>query len=262
MSYLSSKIGLSVSLDSNNNRLVFGEGVLFDKLSIRTFADLAPVVKDKNLNLSNDPAYFMYRNVRLARDEAELNEKNLRFDITVIPPTKIGEEFVKTFGHYHPKVAGTAFSYPELYFVASGEATFLLQKDDLSDIILTQVVAGSSAIIPPGYGHTTINQTKKTLVMANWVCGSFKSQYGEFEKIRGASYYIMDNVGKAEVVKNPNYSYAPKIRELKSNIALLSNEKNLPIYEYLRSDKLNFLVNVAKYSDQLSVENSFIKPTI
>ena len=40
----------------------------------------------------------------------------------------LGSEYVKTVGHYHPPVPGTDVSYPEIYQVLDGSATYLLQK--------------------------------------------------------------------------------------------------------------------------------------
>ena len=99
---LEDKIGLPVLL-GDDNRLTFGDVAMYDPIAIRKFSDLAPVIVDENIELSNDPAYLMYRNVYKISDRGNITQLRLRFDLTVIPPAVIGNEFVKTFGHNHPK---------------------------------------------------------------------------------------------------------------------------------------------------------------
>jgi glucose-6-phosphate isomerase len=99
----------------------------------------------------------MYRNLAWDdSDQAHLESQQVRFDMTVIPPGVICGEYVKTKGHYHP-TAPDGTGYPELYQVIEGEAHYLLQKEDLSDVVVVHAKAGESVFIPPGYGHVTIN---------------------------------------------------------------------------------------------------------
>ncbi len=71
----------------------------------------------------------------------------------------------------------------------AGEAQFLLQKRDLSDVVVVSGAAaagdgnggggsgGDTVFIPPGYGYVTINPSDhRTLVMANVVSDAFLSE--------------------------------------------------------------------------------------
>ncbi len=264
MQDLSAKIGLPITLE-DDNRLSYPPVVDCEEVAERTFYDLLPVCENNTLDLSNDPAYFMYRNIRKRGDEKILQSMNLRFDLTVIPSGKIGNEFVKTFGHYHPKKPGTAFYYPELYFVLSGQATYLLQHKDLSgnadDVILVRADTPTLVVMPPGYGHVTINEKSEPLVMANWVEATFVSEYSEYENSRGAAYYLEDNFGKTKIVANPQYGNVPKTRELKSYPQYLLHLANKPIYQYLSDPAIESLTNVEKYIARLSVEQLFAPKT-
>jgi len=156
---LEDAIGLKVLLNDDNT-LEFDDSVEVEKISARKFSDLATVVADESVQLSDEPAYLMYRNVRLATDEEVLRSNNIRFDLTVIPPAMIGDEFVKTSGHYHPMRPGTDVAYPELYYVVAGQATYLMQKRDevgnIVDVLLCRVRAGEAIVMPPDYGHVTV----------------------------------------------------------------------------------------------------------
>jgi len=128
----------------------------------------------------------------------------------------LGSEYVKTVGHYHPRVPGTNLTYPEIYQVLEGSATYLLQKveegeeDLVLDVVVIKAEKGDLVLVPPGYGHVTINASDETLKMANWVCRDFSSVYEPIKRLSGASYFLL----KDGFVKNPLYKNIPPIRNL------------------------------------------------
>ena len=258
---LEDKIGLNVQL-KDNFRLEFGTDVEFDQFSTRNFSDLKIVAAEEDLSLSDQPAYLMYRNLRKSGDLKKIKTAHLRFDITVIPPGKLGEEFIKTSGHYHPKKAGTEIAYPELYYVILGQATYLNQKvgssDKIEDVVLSRVKAGEAIITPPNYGHVTINELDQPIVMANWVCDDFKSVYGDYEKKRGAIYYLKNQTLTTKIEKNPRYLEDIKLKELKSAPKILDELSSLAIYNYINKiDKLKFLSDPDQFVNDLTIKNLF-----
>jgi glucose-6-phosphate isomerase len=161
---------------------------------------------------ASDPLYYMYRDLALSSaDRCWLDRAHLRYDITVIPPRDLCGEYVKTKGHYHP-CSPEGIGYPELYEVMDGQAQFLLQSRTLDDAILVLAGTGARVIIPPGYGHITINpSTDSTLVLSNLVSTAFESEYGEYEIRHGAAYYIMTG---GRLVRNRNYPNLPQLRRI------------------------------------------------
>ncbi len=160
----------------------------------RKSSEMQEVSEEKNFEITERIAYFMYRAVKS-------NEK-LRFDITEILPETLGKENNKTYGHYHPK-SKDSLEYPEIYQVLEGNAAFILQKHTEKGIKCAIISAkkGESIIIPPKYGHVSINKsTKENLVLANLVCSDFESDYSEYKKNTGAAVYIKEN--KIEINKN------------------------------------------------------------
>jgi glucose-6-phosphate isomerase len=155
---------------------------------IRTGTDMRQVLQSPAC-ATDEPLYFMYRDLaRSDKDKQWLKTHEIRYDLTIIPPRQICGEFVKTKGHYHPNnEAGVG--YPEIYEVISGQAHYLLQHRGLQDIVLVPAKEGEVVIIPPGYGHVTINPGTSRLVMCNLVSAGFKSEYEEFERRQGAAYY-------------------------------------------------------------------------
>jgi len=178
--------------------------------SVRTIAEMRPVLADPSCE-GHAPLYFMYRD--LAKSDADrrwLQSQKLRYDLTVIPPCTLCGEWVKTKGHYHPKnPAGIGF--PEVYEVLEGEAKYLLQSQKLDDVVMISAHAGDIVVIPPEYGHISINPSAdKALAMANIVSTAFESEYGEYETLHGAAYYAMSN---GRLQKNPHYPKIPEARQ-------------------------------------------------
>ncbi len=150
----------------------------------RMVSDLEEVLMDPKRAGPQGIAYHMFRDV--------YTHGSLRYDVTIIPPRMFGEEFVKTYGHYHPE-AKPGLSYPELYQILSGEAVFIMQKkkrDDSVDCIITKCRRGDVVFVPPNYGHVMVNPNPSaTLVSANIVSNNFSSEYGEYKENHGAAYY-------------------------------------------------------------------------
>lgn len=195
---------------------------------IRTGTDMRQVLQSPAC-APDEPLYFMYRDLaRSEKDKLWLKNHDIRFDLTIIPPRQICGEYVKTKGHYHPNnEAGVG--YPEIYEVISGQAHYLLQDRDLRDVVLVPAKEGEVVIIPPGYGHVTINPGTCRLVMCNLVASGFGSEYEEFEQRQGAAYY--ENCD-GSFVKNSHYPDIPPLR--RATPALLSGEFpeiHAPLYD-------------------------------
>lgn len=209
------------------------------KASIRTAGQIGNVcydIKFMRKTDENKPIYYMHRQLEC--------ENNIRYDITIIPPLMMGEEYVKTFGHYHPP-ANKNGSYTELYEVLEGSAIYLLQKlsnGKVSDVIAIEAKKGDVVPIPPDYGHITINPGSSVLKMANLVSNDFNSEYREYQNLRGGAYYFLE--GK-KWMKNPKYGDLPEIRFLKPSKKFQSGIINM----LKNPNKLEFLRKPEKYNE-------------
>lgn len=223
---------------------------------VRRLSDMVEVVYDKDwLNtISNKEdiiLYYMYRD--LALDDADrkvMRKEHLRYDITIIPPRKLGCEYVKTAGHLHPNVPGTNLSYTEIYEVLEGRAHYLLQKSEagyVEDVVLVEAEKGDKVIIPPNYAHVTINPTQTELKMANWVSDRFSSIYEPIKERRGASYFeLVDD----SFIRNENYDDIPPLRRIKpSYIPNTEINKIEPMYSLIKKNPsaLRFLNEPQNY---------------
>lgn len=215
---LSQAAGFALWMDGASGTLAFG-GVSPGAVSARSRQDLLPVLADAGSD-GPEVAYTMYRDVGTPSGRENAAGSGLRFDLTVLAPGRYGQEFVKTFGHDHPEKPGAGIAYPELYEVVHGRALYLLQRRaetgrDFSDVVLIEAKAGQSVLIPPGYGHVTVNVGSGWLVTANWVERSFASDYSRVRTDGGAAVFVEDDGrGGWRVRRNPRIGRCPEPRVL------------------------------------------------
>jgi glucose-6-phosphate isomerase len=102
--------------------------------------------------------------------------------------------------------------------------------------------AGEIVLIPPGYGHVTINPSKNTVLqMANIVSTRFESDYRGYESLHGAAYFEKVQEG---FVKNPAYTTSTSLRYAKiPKNAGSSSVISAPLYDLVeqRASVLEFL---------------------
>ncbi len=219
---------------------------------IRRLYDMKEVIyDDKWLESSKDmDLYYMYRDLAISnRDHSLILQNDLRYDVTIIPPFNLGSEYVKTAGHYHPTIKGTEYTFPEVYEVLSGVAHYLLQKsqnNQITDVVIVEAKEGDKVVVPPNYGHVTINPSNKELKMANWVSREFSSIYDPYRNCGGAAYFELTD---GSMVANENYKNLPEIRRLKpSNHSKIGFYKNKEMYGLIReAEKMKYLNHPQDY---------------
>jgi glucose-6-phosphate isomerase len=223
------------------------------KPDIRRLHDMKEVIYDQSwLKTAEDfDLYYMYRDLFLSRSDGEkLREHGLRYDITIIPPGMLGREYIKTAGHYHPNVPNGNVTFPELYEVLEGEALYLLQNLDLSDAVVVNASAGDKVLVPPNYGHITINRSNKTLKMANFVAKDFSSLYDPYKERAGGAYFFT----KEGWIKNERCPEAALLRKIEApegkRLNKLGLGKDREMYSLLKEPRLlDFLTKPEEHLD-------------
>jgi glucose-6-phosphate isomerase len=253
VSDLTAVCGLPLSFDSEG-RLGFNQGLAPVVPDIRFRKDMLEVLYDRQGG-GPDELYYMYRGVCREEDRKLLRERGLRYDVTVIRSGTIGREYIKTAGHYHPLKPGTEATYPEVYEVLQGRAHYLLQTEpdeEGVEALLVEAVAGDKVLIPPGYGHITINPGPGILIMSNWVAEGFSSVYGPIRELGGAAFFELASGGEDDLfVPNPRYQPTPRFstREVRS-CPEFGLESGRPMY-------MAFLESPAKFAFLTEPENFF-----
>lgn len=151
---------------------------------------------------------------------------NKKGNITVWQSGRVGDEYIKTYGHYHVS------DFEEVYEVLAGEGILLLQErktnsdgtpvdDEVSAVKAIFVKKGNKISIPKRAGHMMANIGTDWLVtrdnspleneMREVAAWPMHADYAPIKKLHGFAYYIVDKDGTPFFVKNPNYKNTPEL---------------------------------------------------
>lgn len=177
--------------------------------SIRSLEELKPVLKNPQ-SLGQNPVYWVFSEIT---DPSKGSEWA---NVTIISPGKIGGEYPKTFGHYHPENAPD-----EIYHLIEGEGILQLQKKHLEDgvwnpekvdeVYLIKAKVGDEIVIKKEFGHSWSNMGSGPLIsFDNWRSSHTPSDYEYIEKLHGMAYYLIEADGQVKAVPNPNYKHLPE----------------------------------------------------
>lgn len=163
------------------------------------------------------------------------NQRN----ITIWEPGKVGEEYIKTYGHYH------IGKLDETYWPIFGEGIVLVQKravdasgnpidDEIEQAYAVHVKPGDSLFIPSEWGHLVANISDTYFVTAddspvnfdeeNPVSFPGHADYEAVKKMQGFCYYIVEADGKPILKKNAKYKKIPQIEIISSSEYPLKKE--------------------------------------
>lgn len=153
-------------------------------------------------------------------------------NITIWEPGLVGQEYIKTYGHYH------VGKLDETYWILFGEGVVLVQKravnssgspinDEIDQMYAVHVKPGDSIFIPAEWGHLVANISKTFLVTADDSPVNFEevdpvslpghADYEAVKAMRGFAYYVIERDGKAALVKNPKYTKVPELLIIESS---------------------------------------------
>jgi glucose-6-phosphate isomerase len=241
MKDLSPLAGFTVKFDPQYMHIAFGTEVRDPIYGTRSDEQMCRVLLDQDAELP-ELVYWMMRDTGIKAQSDFKQTAALRYDISVFRACHFGREFMKTSGHYHPLLPDSEVSWPEVYEILDGTALYVLQKVDnidlgpdevtVEDVIIVEGNPGDKVIMPPNYGHVTINRLETPLVMSNWVSSRFASVYGKVEESRGFAYYLLHGDGSPRWVRNPLYTrpLPPLRRAVVKEVPALGLTREQPLY--------------------------------
>lgn len=217
MKDLSQYFGMPIMLDEETGKLVSSDPDVSWEASSRKFSDkMIGLIADPSYDKKDEMYYDFYKAIVRNSDKEVFTSRELRYDSTVIFAGTANGEFKKTAGHFHMPIPGKTCSYPELYSVINGTAVFVMQKVDnyettdtmtVEDLVLAVVHPGETIVIPPNYGHCTVNISDETLVFINLVAEDSHNYYDGVKASVGMSAYVFKDGDSFTVRKNPNYKF-------------------------------------------------------
>lgn len=261
------KSGLPLYLDEKNNLMAIEPPAVYAGYGHKTGKDMKGLLYDDSLVKDDEDYYDVYRRILFPENEELLSKYRYQYDITIVMPVETGKECKKTSGHYHAYNPNGIYSPPEVYGVISGTAWYVLQKaknfdkdpEDLivEDLIIAEVKAGETIIIPPNYGHCSICVGNEPLVFCNLaygVLGANSNYYGPVRHYHGLGAYVIKEENRLIVKKNENYKKLPDIRfatvKENPNLGILFDK---PVYQSFieNPSAFEFLGNVDEYVDEI-----------
>lgn len=259
---LSDRLGVAVLFDPETG-IVAGDGIASAQPEPRTVTEMTPFLYQKAALPATQPIYFMTRDVHRITDLEEIKARNLRFDLTSIEPVMLTDEYPKTIGHYHPVKPGTDLSYPELYSIISGTGLVLLQREahsgSVDEALAVQLTTGDQLIIPPNFGHITINLGPVPLILGNWVARSMISDYSQYREHHGGAYYIVRSNRGPQLISDKAYSQVSPIREVLPQVPEKLLSQFAPIYTEVVSRLVDFNFLTHPESSTLWSEELFVE---
>jgi len=145
-------------------------------------------------------------------------------NITVWECGKVGDEYIKTYGHYH------VGDISETYSIIQGTGILLLQKrkvgadgkvidDEIESFEAKKVKAGDKIFIEPEMGHLIVNTGNIWLVTSDDspvypddvdpVGLPGHADYKAVQRMGGFAYFVVEKDGVPALVKNPKYKTVP-----------------------------------------------------
>lgn len=159
--------GLDIKLEDIG--LAFDQNEFPVEPKVRTYLEAKDVYLEKEAE--EQDLYYMYRCFEREEDRKKFEKSQIEYDLTLIKAGEIGLERIKTVGHYHDYVPNTEITYPEVYEVIEGEIDYLLQtKPDTEghvNVVIVSAKKGDKIIVPPNYGHISINIGEIPAVSSN-----------------------------------------------------------------------------------------------
>lgn len=130
-------------------------------------------------------------------------------DITVLPEYRLGQEYPKTYGHFHQPEG------EERYEILLGDAAILIQKgtDPVEEVRLIKLKKGDSLTVPKGYAHSLINLGKGPVVtLDDYDPVKSTNDYDPIREKRGFAYYLIEEGGEMRTALNPHYAKVPPMK--------------------------------------------------
>jgi glucose-6-phosphate isomerase len=262
MKDLKLKSGLSVKLLDIG--LTYDQNEFPVEPKVRTYIEAKDVYLEKEAE--EQDLYYMYRYFEKEKDAEIFEKNNAEYDLTLIKSGRIGPELIKTAGHYHEYVPDTDITYPELYEVISGKIEYLIQtKPDAEnnvDVVIITAEEGDKIVVPPNYGHISINVGDEPAVSSNLQRRDLpaNADYESFKVSNGGALYRT----KTGWENNRNYVIASLKKVAPKEKPDWGLEKNKPLYTAFIENpaKFKWLMEPNNFDfTDIWEENSPLKPS-
>ena len=220
-------IGLPIESDDKTIKYSTNEIVVKSVIITKT-NDIKFFLKEKN-DLEEEEVFRVYQTTRSVEDKELWDD--ISFDIIVIQPGNLGNEYKKTLGYYR-SFADNGYRYPEVYQITEGYVEFFLQQPSQShnkirDAVMIRAQRYDVIVVPPAYGVTLINPSEKKAIVSRIRAMDTEEITEQYIQTRGECYYRLEE-DKWDF--NENYEEIPMMRLEEPQNKWKSLKRGIPIY--------------------------------
>jgi glucose-6-phosphate isomerase len=205
-------LGLELSL--TDGKIVFPFSVVVEKKAGKNLEQMRSLMYDAS-EKPDCQLYEFYAGVFNEKDKLTIEKSGLRYDIIMVYPGQVNEEYKKTSGHIHKKSELLKTGYPEIYEVLYGTAMFLLQKSEnkiVKEFYSVRTKAGEKILIPPEFEHATVNIGSTPLIFSDLISVKAENEYTGIQSHGGMAYFVLNKNGVPDTVRNTKYKDIPPVR--------------------------------------------------
>lgn len=258
------KSGLPLCIDESNHVMQLSALLKYQAFGRKNTESMLGLLRDETGVDLEQEFYDVYRRILFPEDEDTYTRDKFSYDITIVMPGQVNGECKKTSGHYHGWNSARTNTYGEVYEVIKGTAMYILQRADnfdtepqnvkVEDLLIATVQEGQTIIVPPNYGHCSVNIGEGALVFSNLAYTPCPVCYDSVKYYHGMGVYILKENGKIRVEKNNHYKNVPepKFVTVKEN-PQLGIKFGIPVYESYKKnpDAFRFLAEPDGYIDEI-----------
>jgi glucose-6-phosphate isomerase, archaeal len=244
---LTKRAGFPLYFDPDRLDISTGTGPIF-KREARCRWQMDKVLRQPTALPDEREIYWTY-SLQARDSNCQLFERlAMTFGLVLLPPLRIGAEFVKTHGHYHSSMPDAAIGYAEVYTHYFGTLYLYMQRRiegdpaRLDNCTIYEMIPGCSILIPPGFAHILINPSEKPALMAGLYSVKAEHVYEPIQSMGGGAYHLLQEAGQERFVPNMRYSLYPELERLAATrgTRFASPNSTAPLWTTFIEDPMQF----------------------
>ncbi|MBD3362920.1 hypothetical protein GF362_04330 [Candidatus Dojkabacteria bacterium] len=194
------------------------ENICCQKRTIN-LSSMSPTLLNKSISYPEK----VYEEYSISVDEKVEEDKDLKYDILVLPSGLLGIEFIKSHVFYTPNVKeDEQLKFATIVEGINGITTIIMQKNAfgigscrkprVKEGVMMEIKPREKVAIPSGYYYTFINTRDKCAVVSRVYKSYDLLDYKEL-KTKGLAYFCIRKNAKQELVYNPMFDHIPSIKK-------------------------------------------------
>lgn len=248
---------VQVFFDQTNKRFIYSEDIFGPvEPENRYLEDIRHSLMNSDVS-GPEIVYTIAMDVGKKKDELDLKQRGLLYGVVAYAAGKLGNEPIKSQGHVHAISQISKMSTPEVYEILEGQALIYMQESigkTAGKCYAVSAEKGDIVIVPPGWGHCTINaSTEQTMCFGAWCVRDYAFDYSGLKKQHGFAYVPTFEKNDSLIwKKNDHYTSAKLIIKKPREYSEFDLKEKVSIYyQYEQNpDLFNFVSHPENFKKQ------------